>query len=71
MTFMGGLDVCVQIRHTGESLVASLPCAHDRLALLDRSSRVVDVDMSLQIKLCTAFGIAEHAVHVLASHVRL
>ncbi len=45
--------------------------ALDRLALLDCSARVVQVDVSFQVKLRAAFDIAEHAVDVLASHMGL
>ena len=71
LTLMGGPDVRVEVRHAREPLVAAVPSALDRLALLDRGARVVHVDVAVQLGLATVLDIAEDVVDVLLAHMGL
>lgn len=68
---VGRLDVGVEIGDPRERLSTPFPCANHRLPVLHRGARVVHVNMSRQVRLAAALGIAEHAVDVLSPHVRL
>lgn len=63
--------MCVEVRHARESLTAARPLADDGLAVGDSRAGMVHVDVPLKLGLAVAAHVAEGAVDVLPTHVRL
>lgn len=70
-SLVGGLNVHVEVVLLRKRLRAAGPAARDRLTVLYRLPGVVHLDVVLELRLASAPDVAEHAVDVLAAHMRL